>query len=383
MVTQHNKVPTRWYSACSAIKFTLTIRSALESVPHDEQFSYSNLVDAISDSGFCHNLEAAEEVFARLSKLVAFAESKDARLSQVFENLLQFVSYVLDSDTIDYRIRVATLRSYLCYFHRMDIDLVLAAYILYPNQRYKNLTSGAVHRAKVRPGTYLFEMDHDDVAGRHLKHDLVSFEGSLKSLNEPKPDIQKWLRDSKFSVLKILGPRFCSFTPSSANTERVFSALGLMISSRRHRLDISTVLDATTFKIHVVSRSSAPQARQRDLELSYEIIDEPDDIEQADAEVPMCIEEQEVVVDDPDIDSDPELEQDLAGILERDDTSELESQETYLVEEGNDVYASRAYRDFISLIQFGNDYLDSVEDSSESFSQSSDSSVSRSFASFS
>lgn len=66
-------------------------------------------------------------------------------------------------------------------------------------------------------------------------------------------DIKTWWLDAGFPHLRDIGIRLASCHGSSANTERVFSGLNRIVTSTRNALNIQTLFELMTIRIHRLS----------------------------------------------------------------------------------------------------------------------------------
>lgn len=373
-----NIVPTRWYSVCNAIKSILAIKDALHRVPKEDRYNYENWKPYSSDdTDFWDNLEGSAGIFSKLSKLVGIAESRYANIATIFEGLLRLARELSDDSIripgIEHRFRIAALRSFINYFHKLDLDLMFAAYMLDPNYKLKYLTPEAIIRGQIRIVQYCIDMDRDDVQAKLCKHEIEIYKQTVKGITDYVPDVRIWWSQSKFTFLKEIALRLLTLVPNSANTERVFSALKQIMSPRRNRLDICSVYDLMTVKIHSSSRSSdrtesaesPPESQNVLSSMDSDDMDVEEDIDQSLSvdDIESGLIEQEV----DDQDDESELERGLECILFEEDPIDYlyddSSQETQDVPEGEDLFTSEGYSVFRHLINFEYSYLDSIQSS--------------------
>lgn len=330
----------------------------------------------MDDVEFWADLESIEDIFDRLSKLVAVAEAKDTTISKVFGGLLSFASYLISASdeqesrnrALNDHYRVTVLRSFLLYFHRLDLDLMFAASIIDPNVHYRYLTNEAVKRGKTRLAVYLFKMGHSDQAAHLLKNELERYEDILETLGEEIVDLRSWWKAQEFTFLNAIALRLC-FIPNSANTERVFSALKIILSPRRNRLDISTVFDTITVKMHVATRANGlPVAvdkvqRPGPSSLLTSSVEELPDEDSNSQDVDLMMLDSIAPHDlDEDDDDGPELECYLDGLCHENmpaEDDEVSHDTMYADDGGRDVFSSAAYESFRTLIDFERLYFDS------------------------
>jgi len=338
-------VPTRWFSTSSAINSALDLKETLELVPKTNEFGYSRWGDTLEDEWFWGILRDLSPYFNRLSSLIGHSEQCDSSLSDSFRKFLEFGKFILGIAGDERRFRAAVLKAYVTHFGRINLDLLLAAYALNPNYRLEFLTERSIRKAKLYMLTLLFEMGHDEEAGRVLTREFGQFLQKMKATTTVINDVHSWWESSGSAVLKIIGARLAACHASSANTERIFSGLGRIITPARNRLNIKTVFELMCIRIHNLARNSVRARRERR------------------SSAPA---------------SDPSLEHGMerlslggfdseAGILdpryEVDDHSEQDSEA---------LFQSTAYLEFKSFIDFDLKPLDGINAETESLRRSSD-----------
>jgi len=249
-------VPTRWYSTSSAINSMLDLKSTLELVPKTNEFNCDRWLDTLEDDGFWEILRNLKVYFDRLSALIGHSEACDSSLAKSFREFLTFGKFIFKTLSPETRFRRTVINAYITHFGRINLDLMLAAYALDPNNRLQYLKERSIRKAKLHMLAILFEMGHDDGAGRLLNREFEVYLQKMKEMTEPIANVHDWWRKSGTVALKVVGMRLAACHASSANTERIFSGLGRIITPIRNRLNIKTVHELMSIRVFNLSRES-------------------------------------------------------------------------------------------------------------------------------
>lgn len=237
-------MPTRWYSASSAILRAIEVRPILLTLMDRSEFKVEKWKYYVVNATFWSDLADLSVYFRKLSSMIGVIESKKATLSGVFDSLLDFGHFLFERPCPQEFKDIVTA-SFLHYFIRNDYSLLIAAYILDPRFKLNHLTDHAIEIGRERILIILLDMGFDNEAGDAAASELDEYLFIANNL-VGNYDTYSWWRSKPFPHLKLVAPRLISLKPSSANTERLFSGLQWYAAPRRNRLGIDTLVDMTT-----------------------------------------------------------------------------------------------------------------------------------------
>lgn len=194
--------------------------------------------------------------------MIGLAEAGNSRLSNAFKSSLEFGFMVMKELDENARFRDVAIESFVTQFIRLDLDLMLAAYILDPNRMFY-LTPKALKRGKEYILQLLLDMGQGKEILEPLKKEMKRYFEVAKSLKSYISDIYSWWTGSSTLILKIVALRLAACHASSANTERIFSALNRVITPDRNRLSLDTISDLMTVRIYRLSKQQNNKMRSR------------------------------------------------------------------------------------------------------------------------
>lgn len=157
--------------------------------------------------------------------------------------------------------RYLALSSFLVHFNKLDLDLVISAYYLDPNQRMRYLTMESLELAEIYITKLFYDMGFSDDEGLVLKRDFNRYKLQVSKLDGSIDLLFDWWEESQLTMLKMMGMRFAACHASSANTERIFSALGRIYRPDRNRSALKTAFDLLTIQL---ANQSAPKPTDND-----------------------------------------------------------------------------------------------------------------------
>jgi len=271
-------VPTRWFSTCAAINSVLRIKPVLTNLPDRPELGLDRFGPLLQDHRLWTALEHLKTYFDALSKIIGDSECFDTSIGRAFRSFLEFGNLLFCKLPLSKQFINVVKSSFICYFFPLDLDLVLAAYVLDPNNRVKWLTEEAINRALVRIGLIIMQCKGDDlqsstgedsdVAGVDdsfidaCSSEYKKYLAKLKKQNEAIHDVPAfWRRNKDFLIMKQAGLRLALCGSSSANVERIFSALGRICSPLRNRLSVDSMF--ALLSILVEEPNSKPSGKTR------------------------------------------------------------------------------------------------------------------------
>ena len=279
-------VPTRWYSTCAAINSVMRIKPVLGSLTDRPECSPELWLPILRDERLWLALNNLKTYFDGLSKIIVASECYDSSLGKSFRSFLDF-GYSLFHDLPQSKPFLNVAKSAFVYhFFRTDIDLLLAAYIVDPNNRVRWLTDAAITRGMkmlariIVESSDQFDRSSGESDGNSARGDddddgpfLEIFESEfMRYLSKAtrrteviEDPLNFWKRNREFLVLKQAGVRLSCCQSSSANTERFFSALGRICSPTRNRLSVHSM--ANMLAILVREPPSRPSRKKRNQKL--------------------------------------------------------------------------------------------------------------------
>lgn len=327
-----NPSPTRWYTTSGSIDSLLAIYPDLEILARRPEFHGEKWTNLIKDTSFWSNLRGLRKYYDQLSAFIGYSERSDSKLSIAIRQLLEYGKFLfrLPEET---QFKHAAIMAYVTHFCRLNLDLMLAVYFMDPNQKCTYLTPRAMKKAKVQVTATFIEIGNDTQIGPSVLKE-ISMYLDLSRIVEPIEDHYEWWESARLPLLKTIGMRFASLHASSANTERIFSALNQIVSPDRNRLNIETIHNLIAIKIFYRSESKRPHSTQTS---SQQLASQLRDELQTGEEVEVCPHE--------------------ACLLDERIQNECHQVES---DESVDVYNTIEYLDFKSLIDFSLRPLDSL-----------------------
>lgn len=274
-------VATRWYSTSSAVNSILDLEQALMDAIHNPNLRVEAIKETVEDDTFWRSLKSLKRYLDKLSEMIGKVEASDSRLSDGFHLLLIYLRYLCIEIQADSPYRDIALEAAISQWNKLDIDLLLTAYVLDPNHSMRFLTKYALEKANETLLTMLIEMGHEPFIVAAMKQEVERYKIIVQSI-EPS-NVWEWWRQSDLSILRTVGIRMAACHASTANTERIFSGLAATITPSRNRLNLGTAFDLISLRINLLSRqkravrrrTSSPQPSQSMLESepAEEIID--------------------------------------------------------------------------------------------------------------
>lgn len=269
---------TRWYTTSASIRSMLKLKPFLLEKLQEDRFNREKWKATVLDTGFWRNLEDCKIYFYKLSAIIAYCERSNSKLNVALRELLEFGRFLFNlSNSSPFKYQV--MYAFLLHFHRMDLDLMLTAYLLDPNQKCSYLTGRAIDKAKIFIVESLLNMKHPEQSARVALSELSCYYRLSKEEGEPVDNINSWWDNTHLSVLKLVGLRLASSHASSACTERVFSALNRIVTPERNRLDLDTLYNLIAVKIRNSNneeRKYTPRGAIVSAELTGEELEELD-----------------------------------------------------------------------------------------------------------
>jgi hypothetical protein len=256
-------VATRWYSLSRCLLSLLDTREPFCRLPtNDDSLSPSSWQDTVHDPKFWSELKTASEYFSRLSSYIALAESSTSMLSDSFRGLLEFAEFC-DNRPLDDLIKYAAIGAFDYHFNKLDKPLMFACYILNPNHKLDFLTEDAFKEGRRAIVTTILKSNLDkEVVNRVIASEMTAY---LKCLAKEKNfigDVAAWWRKQPWVALKRAGIRFATCRGSSANTERLFSGLSLIMTPKRNRMSLDLLHDLMNIRLFNLSgRDTPPRPR--------------------------------------------------------------------------------------------------------------------------
>jgi len=252
-----NAVPTRWYSTCSAINSLIKIRMVMDGLDDRPEYNRHKWSYITEDESFWCDIDACKVFFDRLSRMIGVAECRDTRFGTAFNILLEFGRFLFKE--LDNTVKFVNIArdAFLKYFCRIDIDLLLAAYVMDPNYCTKWITRRGTRRAQQKVIQLILQSrcadpddattveeteENDDNLTDALDDEFRRYINRPKKGDESIRDVHTyWKSKRDFIILKQVGMRLAACHASSANTERIFSALSRMCIPARNRLSIDSL----------------------------------------------------------------------------------------------------------------------------------------------
>lgn len=133
---------------------------------------------------------------------------------------------------------------------------MLSCYALDPNHKLEYMTEEGLTEVKGYLFILSYETGADDFEVSELSGELDSFITKLKSHEGFIPDVCNFWKSTGYSFLKRLGIHLAALRASSANTERIFSALNRIITPDRNRLDLITIGNLIQVRLNNLSLKS-------------------------------------------------------------------------------------------------------------------------------
>lgn len=199
---------------------------------------------------FWDNLRDCQAFFDRLSEMIGYCERRDSRISEAMGLILKYGKFLeeISITAYGYKFIDSARMAFVTHFYRMNLGLMFMAYILDPNQKLEYLTERAIKKGKSRIAKLLLDMGNDEAIGEQLKMEFQKYFSIVKRSGQID-DLYSWRKLQDLPLLRIAGLRCAAMHASSANTERIFSALNQIITMDRNRLKIDTIIDLISVKI--------------------------------------------------------------------------------------------------------------------------------------
>jgi len=262
-------VPTRWYSTCAAINSVIRIRPVMLQLERRSIFATDRWIPILEDSTLWDKLAHLKDYFDRLAQAIGSSECRDCSLGQSTRSFLEFGSFIFRELPRSKSFIDIVKESYVKHFFKIDIDLLLAAYILDPNNRVKWMTESAIDRALKKILEILIqsrESDSEDDVDSSLANAFDSeyrrFISKAKRITTQVDTREFWCKNRDFLMLKQAGIRLSHCSSSSANTERIFSALSRICVPSRNRLSIVSMFNLLSILVSERSDDSSQRVRR-------------------------------------------------------------------------------------------------------------------------
>lgn len=172
---------TRWYSLTNAITALLEVKPHLKILLDEENPLVSKISDLILDVDFWKEIEEYRMYLEKLSSYIAIAESRDSRLSESFRSILDFAKF-LESE-LGLR-KVATrmvYEAFLYHYHKLDLEVLLVAYILDPMYKMEYLTKEGIKLASSDLLAQLFGNNYEQKYVTTFAQDFKDYMVDLKT----------------------------------------------------------------------------------------------------------------------------------------------------------------------------------------------------------
>lgn len=254
-------VATRWYSTSSALNSILDLEEALETAIQNPDLRMETIKPTVQNQVFWRSLKFLKRYLDKLSEMIGKIEASNSRLSDGFHQFLVFLRFVFEELSTSTAYRDVAREAAIVQFRKIDLDLLLTAYALDPNYSMNFLTRYALAKVDETVLALLIEMGHDPSVAVAMKRDIERYKVLIKPLTPPI-NTWEWWRRSELTILRRVGLRLAACHGSSANTERIFSALSATITPSRNRLNLSTAFDLISLRINLLSRDK-PDTRRR------------------------------------------------------------------------------------------------------------------------
>lgn len=237
-------VPTRWYSTSLCLNSILDMKDVLGTLASEEKYGWNKWKDTYLSQAFWAALVDLKPFFDRISSFIGLVEAKDSKLSDGFRAYLELGRYLVKELPHEKTFRREAFESYVLYFNKLDLKLMLAAYIMDPNHKMEYLTEEALDEGF----TFIFGMVLSHGSKPEVFREVESeFALYQRAVIEDEGFIQDvyswWSNQASYHYIKRVGKRVSLMHASSANTERIFSTLSRTLTHSRNRLDLGTVFD--------------------------------------------------------------------------------------------------------------------------------------------
>lgn len=253
----HDAMPTRKSVPSICINWALQIKASLMKMPKAERYQPELWESLLEDSNFWLDLEKCKGFFTKLSLAIKITSS--VKLSDAFHAYLEFGKSLMFDNSLDTSIKDLFVEAYVTYFRQLDLDLLLAAYVLDPNKRLANLTNKAIRSAKEYIMKALATMGCKDTIVNAAISEFKLYTQSLKTLEEQE-DIYSWWSNGESFILKTLGQRLAAAPATAVNTQQFQSSLDQLLV--QDGMNMSLISDLLSIQIAQVSQKK----RERSLE---------------------------------------------------------------------------------------------------------------------
>lgn len=345
-------VPTRWYSTSASLLSVLRLKPILERLPQTNELVAYKWAPIINDRSFWTEVQSLVKYFSKLSDAIASSETRNSKLGDTMNELLRYGHYLFrEADQRSVHCRAAN-ESFLIYFARSNYGLLLAAYALNPNFKFKFMTEKGLEVAKETMITVLVDMSTSDETCLAFLSEFERYRKVVRDRSAPIDNLFSWWNSCPLNLIKLIGSRFAACHASSANTERIFSSLTRTITPSRNRLNLNLSQDLLCIKIIENSRP-ARTSKRRLAEIVDAMLEDPDVVQIAD-------------------DAEEDDEQDFAydGNIMTDQEASLLDEE--LMSEAGNIYdlseniaGMQEYKLFFELIDFDSSLIESIPESSQ------------------
>lgn len=293
-------VPTRWYSTSICINSILEIKDMLGSVPKEEKYGWGKWKETFLSSSFWSGLVELKPFFDRISSFIGLVESRDSKLSDGFRAYLEFGQYLKEELPVEKVFRQEAFESYAIYFQRLNLPLLLAAYITDPNHKLQYLKSYAIDQGFAFLFGMILTHGYKAEVYNDVEAEFLLYQQKLKQDVPFISDTYSWWNEqNSFPYLKKISKRLACMHASSANTERIFSTLGRTLTNSRNRLDLGTVFDLLNCQLSGhPEKSKVRRTRTRTSTSSEMSVDEQEPNEEEDEREQCELDDQPCILDD-------------------------------------------------------------------------------------
>lgn len=254
--------PTSKSTISLCINWTLQNKNSLQKIPRTERYDSNILEPIIDDSNFWDNLEKCKCYFEKIATTIQ--EVSNSKLSDAFQSFLELGRYIFHDNNLDTDFKDLISEAYVTYYHQLDLNLLLTAYILDPNKNMEYLTNKSIKEAKDYITKLLNSMGHKDDVAKVAVNEFKRYTSDVSKIKSVE-DIYSWWSTGDTIILKMVATRLIACRASSINTRRVSTTLETNLFNEG--FNVSLLSDMLTIRIAQLS------ARKRDETLENTILD--------------------------------------------------------------------------------------------------------------
>lgn len=206
-----HSTPTRWFSISSSIRSAIAVRPFLAGLEFDPKYGGIKWAEIYNDTIFWEELSYFFPYVKRLSSMIGVAEKSCCTVGRAFHEAVMYGKFLWRELVVGAPMKFEATSSYLRHMSKLNIRMMLTAYVLDPNSRCRYLTKMSLDLVKEQILVFLYDHGHIPEVNNFFHREFLSY---LKLLHveesDPFEDVDKWWSEQNFLSLRGSARRLCA-----------------------------------------------------------------------------------------------------------------------------------------------------------------------------